>query len=126
MALYRKRKKPAMLSVGLHCGVYFLYPLLSYLYLLSPCLWETAQHRLKHAQHRLKHRLKDPLIPKQPTNEGPGLQSFLKVKVTLTLRAEISKLFIYLFTNYKTIYIYTCLLIIKLYIYIYIYIKKNL
>ena len=73
------------------------------LYAVSPTM---TMHSLLHRLDKViiaicstEHTSNSKLLVLVIRNQGPGLQSFLQVNVFLTLSAEISKLFIYCYTN---------------------------
>ena len=75
---------PSALAVGAGGGCLDIFTLIYHFSPLSPSLWETARYRLKYC-------LKEPLNPKQPTNQpspgsfGSGKLNFEKKNVFTTL-----------------------------------------
>ena len=61
---------PTALAVGAGGGCLDIFTLIYPFSPLSPSLWETARYRLKYC-------LKEPLNPKQPTNQPPYNYKYL-------------------------------------------------
>ena len=72
------KQGPTALAVGAG-GVVWAFFLSAIVSLLSPSLWETAQHRLKNC-------LKGPLNPKQPTNQPTALTYFSGFNLFLSVK----------------------------------------
>ena len=56
------RQEPTVLAVGAGGGCLDIFSLIYHFSFLSPSLWETGRYRLKYC-------LKEPLSPKQKTNQ---------------------------------------------------------
>ena len=65
----RVGQRSVMLAIGAGGGCLDIFSLVYHSSFLSPSLWETAQYRLKYC-------LKEPLSPKQPTNQPTSRQLF--------------------------------------------------
>ena len=77
--LANSRAKPIALAVGAGGGCLDIITLIYPFSPLSPSLWETARYRLKYC-------LKEPLNPKQPTN-----QILLRLALSLKEQHELSR-----------------------------------